>query len=67
MAEFLDRNYLWPAPSSWRRSCPRRGAAAGGGRLLTYAERKVIAAIQLRKGPNVVGPVRVCCSPSPTA
>ena len=24
--------------------------------LLTYAERKVIAAMQLRKGPNVVGP-----------
>ena len=23
---------------------------------LTYAERKVIAAMQLRKGPNVVGP-----------
>ena len=24
--------------------------------LLIYAERKVIAAIQLRRGPNVVGP-----------
>ena len=24
--------------------------------LLTYIERKVIAAMQLRKGPNVVGP-----------
>ena len=24
---------------------------------LTYAERKVIAAMQLRKGPNVVGPL----------
>ena len=23
---------------------------------LTYAERKVLAAVQLRKGPNVVGP-----------
>jgi NADH-quinone oxidoreductase subunit H len=23
---------------------------------LTYAERKVLAAIQLRRGPNVVGP-----------
>ena len=25
--------------------------------LLTYIERKVIAAMQLRKGPNVVGPL----------
>ena len=24
--------------------------------FLTYAERKVIASVQLRKGPNVVGP-----------
>ncbi len=28
----------------------------GGVAYLTYAERKVIAAMQLRKGPNVVGP-----------
>ena len=25
--------------------------------LLTYLERKIIAAMQLRKGPNVVGPL----------
>ena len=25
--------------------------------LLTYIERKIIAAMQLRKGPNVVGPL----------
>src|SRR5512146_2082350 len=31
---------------------PLLGAVA----YLTYAERKVIAAMQLRKGPNVVGP-----------
>ena len=31
---------------------PLLGAVA----YLTYAERKVIGAIQLRKGPNVVGP-----------
>ncbi len=28
----------------------------GGTAYLTYAERKILAAIQLRKGPNVVGP-----------
>jgi NADH:ubiquinone oxidoreductase subunit 1 (chain H) len=32
---------------------------------LTYAERKVLAAMQLRRGPNVSGP-SACCSPSPT-
>ena len=31
---------------------PIMGAVA----YLTFAERKVIAAMQLRKGPNVVGP-----------
>ena len=33
---------------------------------LTYAERKVIAAMQLRQGPMVVGPWGLC-SRSPTA
>ena len=28
----------------------------GGTAYLTYAERKILAAIQIRKGPNVVGP-----------
>ena len=31
---------------------------------LTYAERKVIAAMQMRNGPNVSAP-SACCSPSP--
>ena len=31
---------------------------------LTWAERKVLAAMQMRKGPNVVAP-SACCSPSP--
>ncbi|MGQ4828102.1 NADH-quinone oxidoreductase subunit H, partial [Enterococcus faecalis] len=32
---------------------PLLGAVA----YLTYAERKVMAAMQMRKGPNVVGPL----------
>lgn len=32
------------------------GVVLGGTAYLTYAERKVLGAIQLRKGPNVVGP-----------
>jgi NADH-quinone oxidoreductase subunit H len=34
--------------------------------ILTFAERKVAAYIQLRYGPNRVGP-RGCCSPRPTS
>jgi NADH-quinone oxidoreductase subunit H len=55
MAEFWD-GYAWP--TIWivikilLIIVPLLGAVA----YLTYAERKVIAAMQLRKGPNVVGP-----------
>jgi len=55
MAEFWD-GYAWP--TIWIVIkiliiiVPLLGAVA----YLTYAERKVIAAMQLRKGPNVVGP-----------
>ena len=28
--------------------------------FLVYAERKVLALIQLRRGPNVVGPFGIC-------
>ncbi|MEE2970934.1 MAG: NADH-quinone oxidoreductase subunit NuoH [Pseudomonadota bacterium] len=55
MAEFWD-GYAWP--TIWIVFkiliiiVPLLGAVA----YLTYAERKVIAAMQLRKGPNVVGP-----------
>ncbi|MBM3559976.1 MAG: NADH-quinone oxidoreductase subunit NuoH [Alphaproteobacteria bacterium] len=56
MAEFFDI-YVWPA--AWIVATilfvvvPLLGAVA----YLTYAERKVIAAMQLRIGPNVVGPL----------
>ncbi|MGE0253999.1 MAG: NADH-quinone oxidoreductase subunit NuoH [Alphaproteobacteria bacterium] len=55
MAEFFD-SYVWP--TAWIVATillvvvPLLGAVA----YLTYAERKVIAAMQLRMGPNVVGP-----------
>jgi len=55
MASFLD-GYLWPGfiivGQILLIIVPIMGAVA----YLTLAERKVIAAMQLRKGPNVVGP-----------
>ncbi|MCL2474047.1 MAG: NADH-quinone oxidoreductase subunit NuoH [Alphaproteobacteria bacterium] len=51
--------YLWPliwiAIKIGLIVAPLMGAVA----YLTYAERKVLAAMQLRKGPNVVGPFGV--------
>jgi len=55
MVELWDI-YLWPGAIIVAKILaiilPLLGAVA----YLTYAERKVIAAMQLRKGPNVVGP-----------
>ncbi|RMD61414.1 MAG: NADH-quinone oxidoreductase subunit H, partial [Alphaproteobacteria bacterium] len=55
MADFWQ-SYAWPTAIIVIQIVaiivPLLGAVA----YLTYAERKVIAAIQLRKGPNVVGP-----------
>lgn len=55
MAEFWS-GYAWPGliivAQILAIVVPLLGAVA----YLTYAERKVIAAMQLRKGPNVVGP-----------
>ncbi|ABC22362.1 NADH-quinone oxidoreductase subunit NuoH [Rhodospirillum rubrum] len=55
MADFWG-GYLWPAIIIVLQCLaiilPMLGAIA----YLTYAERKVIGAMQMRKGPNVVGP-----------
>ena len=55
MAEFWSV-YLWPGIIIFGQILlivlPVTGAVA----YLTFAERKVIASMQLRKGPNVVGP-----------
>ena len=55
MAEFWNV-YLWPGIIILGQILlivlPVTGAVA----YLTFAERKVIASMQLRKGPNVVGP-----------
>ena len=57
MAEFWD-GYLFPTIIIVGQILlvvvPLLGAVA----YLTYAERKVIGAMQMRKGPNVVGPFR---------
>ena len=55
MSEFLD-GYLWPGLETVAYILliviPVMGTVA----YLTFAERKIIAAMQLRRGPNVVGP-----------
>ena len=55
MAEFWD-GYLWPGIIMVGQILLIIVPIMGGVAYLTLAERKVIAAMQLRKGPNVVGP-----------
>lgn len=57
MTEFMT-NYL--APFFWMLlgTIVVIGVVLGATAYLTLAERKVLGAIQLRKGPNVVGPLR---------
>ena len=55
MAEFWG-GYLWPGIIIVGQILLIIVPIMGGVAYLTLAERKVIAAMQLRKGPNVVGP-----------
>ncbi|PPR11638.1 MAG: NADH-quinone oxidoreductase subunit H [Alphaproteobacteria bacterium MarineAlpha11_Bin1] len=55
MASFWD-GYLWPGLIIVGQILLIILPIMGGVAYLTLAERKVIAAMQLRKGPNVVGP-----------
>jgi NADH-quinone oxidoreductase subunit H len=55
MAELWD-GYLWPGIIIVGQILLIIVPIMGGVAYLTLAERKVIAAMQLRKGPNVVGP-----------
>lgn len=55
MAEFMETDLwaaIWMVMKILAITLPIMGSVA----YLTYAERKVIGAMQLRKGPNVVGP-----------
>ena len=55
MDSFLDI-YVWPAVLIVLSIVAIIVPVLAGAAYMTFAERKVIAAIQLRKGPNVVGP-----------
>jgi len=44
-----------------------RGAADRDRLPFCSRDRKIWAAVQIRRGPNVVGPLRACFSPSPTS
>ena len=55
MASFLDI-YVWPTALIVIYIVAIIAPVMIGIAYLTYAERKVIASMQLRKGPNVVGP-----------
>ena len=56
MDSFLDI-YVWPTILIVLSIVAIVAPVLGGVAYMTYAERKVIAAIQLRRGPNVVGPL----------
>ncbi|MDE0060341.1 MAG: NADH-quinone oxidoreductase subunit H, partial [Defluviicoccus sp.] len=55
MDSFLDI-YIWPTVLIVLSIVAIIVPVLAGAAYMTLAERKVIAAIQLRKGPNVVGP-----------
>ncbi len=56
MVEFLWEGYAWPGIIIVAQIVAILVPLLISVAYLTYAERKVIAAMQMRKGPNVVGP-----------
>ena len=56
MVEFLWEGYAWPGIIIVAQIVAILVPLLIAVAYLTYAERKVIAAMQMRKGPNVVGP-----------
>ena len=64
MAEFFIA-YIWPLIVMVAQSVLLLVILLVAIAYILYADRKIWAAVQIRRGPNVVGPWG-CCSPSPT-
>ena len=64
MADFWT-DYLWPLIVIVAESVLLLVILLVAIAYMLLADRKIWAAVQMRRGPNVVGP-GACCNPSPT-